>query len=262
MSGRLVFQGGDETYNKAFRKLVWPKQYIPNVPAGGLKEHGTSTMKVAFSPDDRFLASFDRGGLLLIWNTANWKVIKRLQNIVEEPAYNSSLAVSVGGKYVATRGKVYSVQTGEKITEIPGVMDQTFSPDGKYLVGGNPLAFYEMDSWRQVWRDDPKRMKRGVLGEPVIGKYQFSRDGRILLTERGGYVIHAMDTRTYETVFYKLGDQIGDVAKTPALLTLPKPHPPQLGDYLLAYWTDWRGGNVAYYDLKSKEKVLQSPFFV
>lgn len=252
-------------YFDALEKLTWPRIPVPAVPANSLREHDAPLMQIAFSPDDRFLVSQDQAGTVLIWDTATWRVIKRLEKFVP-PASFAPLALSPGGEFITKADVVHSAKTGALIASVPGLAYRAkFSPDGKLLGAGQAelslkareqtLRLWDTATWKEVWRDKPELVK-GVSGSPaVITDFWFSKDSRVLLTYRNELTVHVMDTRDFKTLFHKTG------ARYPALTTYPPGHPPILGDHVLCYWTNYRGREcIEFYELGKGPFVRPMPF--
>lgn len=240
-------------YFKAFGKVTWPRIYIPSIPKNKLAQHDARLLKIAFSPDDRFFVSQDTAGTVLIWDTATWRVSKRLEKFVGVRTF-PPMAVSVNGEYITRHGEVRSTKTGSLVASLPDLIEEAaFSPDGRLLAGGKPLRLWEVGTWKEVWREEREVIKNAFGNPAKIKSFSFSRDGKALLLYRADFMIHLMDTRTFQTIFSKVGDE----AHEPSLLTYPAPHHPSMGDHLVFLRRAFRGRErLSWYDSKLGEYPL------
>jgi WD40 repeat protein len=155
----------------------------------GLPGQPGAIRRAALSGDGRVLAVVDRNAneaFRLDMETREWKPLSL------HPQYVSFVALSPDGRWAATgpwyAGPVtaWDARTGQAVAALLAVEPAhgilAFSPDGKWLVGGTPLAYlvWEVGSWRLQ-----RELTRS--GGTNWAALAFSPDGRVLATvpERG-----------------------------------------------------------------------------
>ncbi|HEY7312524.1 MAG TPA: sigma-70 family RNA polymerase sigma factor [Gemmataceae bacterium] len=136
-------------------KQVRKDAYGDPLPAGAVARLGTLRFRhegeawsLAFSPDDKILASTSHDGLIYLWDAATGKELRRIRTTEAKKEYIShvfALAFSPDGKVLASRQTdnavcLWDVATGKELRRIAinnGAPKEEgalcFSPDGKAL---------------------------------------------------------------------------------------------------------------------------------
>jgi WD40 repeat protein len=161
---------------------------------------------VAFSPDDRLLASGGGDGLVKVWDLASGKVI---QNLDGHGDYIYCVAFSPRDGDLLASGsqdgtvKLWSRRAGAALFSWPGnggreygaAYGLAFSPDGKRLAAGGPAGTVK------VWSVEGGQEELSLPGQAlqVVLSVAFSPDGKRLATgDYGGWV------RTWDAASGKL----------------------------------------------------------
>lgn len=178
-----------------------------------LKEHTNEIRALAYSHDGRTLATTDADGVAILWDTATWKVKKRLTGHEGEA---TCVAFSADGSKLATGGEDGTVRIwvdGEEPLVFKGhhgkVNGVAFSPDS------NRLASASDDLTVRLW-DVRVRKEIAVLGgfskkecdceksgvdftvENEVRVVAFSPDGKMLAAGDSADDIKIWDTSTLE----------------------------------------------------------------
>jgi WD40 repeat protein/tetratricopeptide (TPR) repeat protein len=181
----LIGSGGSRTplkvWEVATRRLVQR-----------LNGHTGYCVSLDFSPDGKLLASGSRDGTAIIWSTATWERMHRLQNPEKEAGRKGmvdDVAFSPDGKTLALASREGTVQlwdiaTGKLLKALKGhssvVQAVAFSPDGRTLAsGGNDqtVRLWNVRTRRELMQLDP-----GTVALGSVFTLMFSPDGRHLLT--------------------------------------------------------------------------------
>ena len=116
-----------------------------------------STFGLAFSPDGRLLASAGADRIVYIWNTENWKIVRKLTGL---PEMVSQLVFSPEGTMLLSGGGnefsgslpasmiLWDVSLAEPKRTVPSahwVRSMAFSPDGKLV------ASVDYDKTVSIW---------------------------------------------------------------------------------------------------------------
>jgi WD40 repeat protein len=139
-------------------------------------EHAVDS--VAFSPDNRLLASASGGGIVRLWDVTSGKAVRDIRAGQTVATGSQAVAFSRDGKVLATASaqvKLWNVETGAEIAAL-GPADTNpfcvaFSPDGRFLAAGTMAAVHLWDAatYKEIWS----------WNEPAYS-LAFSRDGRWL----------------------------------------------------------------------------------
>ena len=163
---------------------VWPAK--GDKPTRTLSESriaGTAVTAVAWSRDNRTLASGGNDRDVVIWNADSGKIIKSLDN----PTEVQSLAFSPDGRRIAVgsvddRLRIYQVVTGKLLAELekpgspPNVSAVAWSHDGFFVLAGRGNHTF------QFWNTRTKRDVLNIGTMAPVTEVAFSSDGRTLVT--------------------------------------------------------------------------------
>jgi WD40 repeat protein len=212
---------------KGHEKFIW---YVTFLPGGRLASCGTDgtirvwdvasgrelrkltgggnrTMRLAGSPDGRYLASASdsRGPSgqyeVILWDLTAGREVRRLLVGRENQAYNVTfspdgrrLAVAGGGSERAGPGvvTVWDVATGREWRALAGHKEQVyqvaFAPDGRSLASG---AF---DGGLYLWELATGRRRHAFVGhETFVYSVAFSPDGRLLASASAEAPVYTWD---------------------------------------------------------------------
>jgi WD40 repeat protein len=133
---------------------------------------------VAFSADEKYVAVYDKEGMITVRKTSNGREVRRI------PVEGTIWAITFsrdGTKLAASVEKdafVWSVGTGEVVArlrhETGEVREVAFDPEGEHL------ATTCMDNTARVWSLPDQAERVGVAGVSPIRVISFSRDGKHL----------------------------------------------------------------------------------
>ncbi|MDJ0617332.1 MAG: TIR domain-containing protein, partial [Calothrix sp. MO_192.B10] len=177
-----------------------------------LNKHGSAVNSVAFSPDDKTIASASNDNTIKLWNIEDGKELKSLKG--HTSAVNS-VAFSPDGKTIASASddntiKLWNLQDGKVLKTLDGHTDDvfsvTFSPDGK------TIASVSKDHTIKLWNlQDGKELntiKGYTDGVNYVNSVAFSPDGKIIAAASDDNTIKLwnlqgkeLNTRFRRTVF-------------------------------------------------------------
>lgn len=109
-----------------------------------LEGHTARVNDMAFNPDSTRLASVDRGGEMLVWDTATWAAVERL--VPHQHKMVDTVAYSPDGSLLATGGRDQQVRLWDAISLQPlvalsghrkAIIALEFRPDGVMLATGS-----------------------------------------------------------------------------------------------------------------------------
>jgi WD40 repeat protein/predicted Ser/Thr protein kinase len=148
-----------------------------------LHGHTGAVMAVAFSPDDKLLASGSADQTIKLWDTVTGKEVLILRGH-GQPV--TSLAFSPDGKRLVSGSwdrtvKIWDTATGRELHSLEGHTDRVtavaYSPDGRHVLSGSE----DRSVW--VWDTDSGRTTTQYKGHtrPVYGA-AFSPDGKSVVS--------------------------------------------------------------------------------
>ena len=149
---------------------------------------------VAFSPEDRYLASACGDGIIRVWNTHDWQIVREFTL----PNMAAAVAFSPDGKRLAgcsrnwkdesdptpSTLKVWDLSSGTELLNLQGhthsLLCLAFSPDGHRVTAGG------IDTKIWVWNAATGAIERGISG-PLLGvqKLAFLQDSTRLISAAG-----------------------------------------------------------------------------
>ncbi|MGP0069136.1 MAG: WD40 repeat domain-containing protein [Isosphaeraceae bacterium] len=141
----------------------------------------TTNGAACFSPDGRFLLTWERVSVLHVWNPDNGRLLHTLKHTdrVEVAAFNPAVphVAATGGRDNTIR--VWDLDNGKPLAQLQHPTWANllaFSPDGSELVTG---ADGMIRSWD--WRTGA--LNRGVPDDPTLVGFDFTADRRVLVTQ-------------------------------------------------------------------------------
>jgi WD40 repeat protein len=150
--------GEDGTDRRGF-EWYWLKWCL-GTSLGSLKAHDGGLLCATVSPDDRFLVTGDRVGVVKVWDLASRQLLRTLPGHTDEV---TRAAFSPDSSTLATCGKDQTVRLWDVATWTEGpclrgghdmtITSVAFSPDGKLLASGgrdHKLTLWEMPQGRQL----------------------------------------------------------------------------------------------------------------
>lgn len=199
--------------------------------------YGVNSAALAFSPDQRRVASGDTNGVVKLWNVADGRLIRTIGH----PQQVTAVAFTPDGRRLITAAgtvRSWDAETGRLIHNFEESFRTTavlaVSRDGLRVVAGSDDAAareWDIASGRKV-RD----YVRDLGGGPILAA-AFSQDRRLLAIGHDGGIVRVWNTETAELVRTITGDEhqpIGTLAFAPD------------GGRLLSYTTT---GTVSVWDV-------------
>lgn len=179
-----------------------------------------------FQPGGTLLATGGEDGTVRLYDTKTWKLTKAF---VRSPVEVGELAWTPDGKQLVVyslreKTRIWDVETGKLVRELPGGVSITVSPDGKFLASAStsitvvslgqdattvelaePDTFVECLSWNRdskrltagyrdgmirIWDVAQKKVDRDFKsGFAIVSHVSWSPDGKKLAASRDGYGI-------------------------------------------------------------------------
>jgi WD40 repeat protein len=196
---------------------------ITGEPLAILSGHSKGIFRMAFSPDDRRLATAAQDGLVIVWDVAGSLAAGQGQELLALDAHDpnavigglfsgvQSVAYNYDGTRLATSGadgmvRLWDATNGNLLAEVmvredgAGVWAVDFSPDGQYLAAGTEIT----DAIVKVWRlaGDSLIDHHTLTGFPSrVGHVAFSPDSSLLVTSGAGNHVALWDVSTGELVY-------------------------------------------------------------
>jgi len=146
---------------------------------------------IAFSPDSKVVAALDTTDgtnppVMRLWDVANGRALRSWRAVAEPVAGAPSLCFSPDGKLLACAGEVnvrlWDVATGKEVQRClskAAIASVAFSPDGKFLAGGELVA----EGQARIYLWDPatgSKIRSWRSHEGVVSALAFSPDSRRL----------------------------------------------------------------------------------
>ena len=171
---------------KAKTEPVWPHRV--------LEGHDGWVMKVAYSPDGKFVASADINHGLKIWDGGTLKHTFPDRSVIQSLAFSRDSKLLAAGGYNKTID-LWDVQTNKLVKALEGHTDYVhaleFSPDGKLLASGS------WDDTMKIWDVATWSVVRTLKHPESVWNISFSPDGETLASIDFEGAIRLWDTKTW-----------------------------------------------------------------
>lgn len=179
-----------------------------------LKGHRQTVSALAFTADERRLASGGRDGMVVLWDPATGREIRRWETGAR--VVNGLAFTTDGGRLAVATDRavrVYDAGTGEALHELPGAYRMALSGDGRTLVSG------DTDGEIRIW-DVPTGKERARIatgGRAAVQSIALSPDARHAAFSTGTHALYLIDVAAGRLVFDDPGhrDAVAGIAWTP-----------------------------------------------
>jgi len=161
----------------------------------------SSVSFVAFSPDNKFIASVEDNEIIRIWDSATGAELMTLRG---HEGWVSSVAFSLDGSRMASSSRdntirVWDIATGENTSTLRGheshVSSVAFTPDSRQIVSGS------WDNTVKVWDVGPDReLTRFVGHKEKVFSVAFSLDGRRIVSASQDGIVKVWDVQSSNEV--------------------------------------------------------------
>jgi WD40 repeat protein/serine/threonine protein kinase len=205
---RRIGSRADELLDQCPRHLRgWEWHYLKRFPFASFptRHHETLVIRVAFSPDGRYLASGDLDGNVRVWKARTGDEVRTFR---AHQRRVWALAFSPDGRYLATGGRedhlvrVWDVAAGQLLHELAshtdGINGLVFSPNGKHLGSASldrTVRLWDLNSGQEILTF------REQHAQPLaINGLAFCADGQRLTSVSVDGVVKVWDAATGETV--------------------------------------------------------------
>ena len=231
---------------------IWIYDALTGKELNLLTEHTDGVSAIAFSPDNRLLASDGKENTILLWDTQTGQLKTTLTGHLDTA---NSVAFSPDGKTLASGSRdetirLWDVSTGElRLTfagHADGVSDVIYSPDGKML------ASHGGDEMIHLWNAHTGKFIRTLTGQTdYIHSIAYSPDGKILAGGIDDGTIHlwGTDTGHLKTTLKHTtaSNRVGSVVFSPDGQTLMS--------------ADWADDMIRFWDVATGErlKTIENP---
>jgi WD40 repeat protein len=175
--------------------------------------HGWRVREIAFSPDNKIVASGSSDGSILVWNISTGATILKLQN----HHYGViALEFSPSGKFLASGGidnkvNIWEFPSGLLIKTISfathGILDLKWSPDGNFLAigGGEWMADInygnKLDKLLQLIDVRTGDVIKSFKGhKDTVTSISFSKNGKYLISGSLDYTVKLWNVDTAEEI--------------------------------------------------------------
>ncbi|MGA7329569.1 MAG: hypothetical protein WBX25_35090 [Rhodomicrobium sp.] len=245
--GKSLAVGGWLGGNKEESDAIRIYDFASGTQTALLKGHNDVVVRVAFSPDGRYLLSGSHDNTAIIWDLANARMLHRLQG---HRHFVYGVGFSPDGAHAVTSSwdhdlRLWSVESGALLAIMTGhrgmVKDLSVAPDGR-IASGDGLGEI------RLWNVQTGTLLKTLARQAPVDSLSFSPDGKLVLAvteanDKNSPVCNVYDTVSgRQTVTYKGHDRNVVVASTVS----PDGH-----------WAATGGGNnkeIHIWDLRTGER--------